>query len=120
MRSEQIAGLLDRMHNRIDKILRFEMRLHRLDQLLPERFVADNGKFLRARRDENQDAVALAGPRHTEFRESRPCRHYGVGNFSALDKDADLAEGFSFGGAVASPWLCIAGTRAPQRSPTNP
>src|SRR2546423_9636011 len=77
MLREQSAGLFDRFHQRIGKIFGFEMTAHRLDELLPEDLaatgmnpvIADHGKFLDARCDENQHAIALARLRHAHFSE---------------------------------------------------
>lgn len=64
---EQLARFLDAVDDTFRKFRFAEIARHRFCQCLPERiaalrvnrFIADDGEFMRARRDKNQDAVAV-------------------------------------------------------------
>ena len=76
MLGQELARLANRMHERIGEILRFEMRPHSFARA-PARKARPHfsctpsspidRKLLRARRDEDQNGVALACLRHAEL-----------------------------------------------------
>lgn len=82
-----------------------EMLAHRADKALPQlftadfvnSFVADNGEFMRSRRDEDQHGIALQGLLHAEtMKSSLRGNQRVVLQLTALDKDTDLAGCFRF------------------------
>jgi hypothetical protein len=76
-------------------------RGHHLPELIPttlvHALVADDGKFLGPRRDENQHAVSLARFGHAHFHEGRLRRFDWIGDFLVSDEHADFAGGLSLG-----------------------
>src|SRR4029077_16730201 len=106
MLRQQAARLPDRMYDGVGEMLRLEVWPHRLRQCFPKRLAAllvhasvpDDRELLRARRDKNQDGVALAGLRHAQSLELRPRVGHRVGHITALDENADLARSCRFRG----------------------
>ena len=74
MRSEHFTSFLDRFDDRMAEFLALKMRAHSIDKSLPElfaaffmnRFIAHHGKFMRARRHENEHGIAFARFVNTE------------------------------------------------------
>src|SRR4051812_8968172 len=102
MAGQELPRFANRMHERIGKILRLKMRPHCFCERLPERLttpvvhaaIADDGKLLRAGRDENKDGVAVARASHAEPFELPASFGYRVRHFAALNENPDFAGGF--------------------------
>jgi len=101
---EEITGFRNRLDQRVTETFILKLRSHRIDQLLPECVAAffvnaaitDHGKFLHPRRDENQDAVALASIGHPEFVELLLRRGDGIADRASLNVNANLPGRFRF------------------------
>ncbi len=101
---QQVTRTSDRLDECVGKLLALEMATHRLHESFPKfgptflmhSLIAHDRKLLRARRDEDENAIALAGPRHTELLELLAPRAYRVGHFAALNENADLARSRRF------------------------
>lgn len=106
MLGEEIGGALDAEEEAGGEFAAFEVVGHRARQLRPEgraaflvdRGVAEDGEGVRARGDEEEDAVAGGGVDHAEADELALGGGERVGDFFASDDDADLARGARFGG----------------------
>jgi len=102
MRGERFAGFFDRFDQSVAEFLISEMFAHAVRQSLPQSFatffvngcVADDGELAGARRDENEDSVALG-----RFMHSEPVKFLLRGDqridiyLAALNKNANLAGG---------------------------
>jgi hypothetical protein len=106
MRGQHLANFLSRLYQRVAEFFTLKMGAHTIDNVLPKlltalfvnRFVADNSEFVHAWRYENQHRIALGGVVHSEalkFLLSNDQRIHI--QFSALNKNANLARGFGFG-----------------------
>jgi len=82
-----------------------EAMVHRSNDALPElvaaflvdRFVANNGELVRARRHENQHRITLARFVHIEPMKLPLCRNERITfQFATLDQDANLTGRFHF------------------------
>jgi hypothetical protein len=101
---QEIAGFRNRLDQRVTETFILKLRSHRIDQLFPEcvaaffvnAAIADHGKFLRARRHENQDAVALASIGHAEFVELFLRRGDGNADRPSLNVNANFPGRFRF------------------------
>src|SRR5436853_277128 len=99
MHGQHAPNLLNRFDQRMTELLGFKMRAHSFYNALPElfaafvmdRFIANNGEFMHARRDENQHGVALARLVHTKPMKLLPRRKEGITFQPAeLDQNANL------------------------------
>jgi hypothetical protein len=105
MRRQHFADFLNRVCQRMTEFFILKMEAHPVHNASPEffsaffvnRYIANNGEFVRSRRYENEDRIALAGLVH-----SQPLKFFlrndkGIGiQFSALNKNANLAGRFRF------------------------
>ena len=104
MLREEITGFRNRLDQRVTETFILKLRSHRIDQLLPEYVaaffvnaaIADHGKFLHPRRDENQDAVVLASIGHAEFVELFLRRGDSIADRASLNVNANLPGRFRF------------------------
>lgn len=105
MRGQHFADFLDRLDQRVTELLILKMRPHVFRDLAPEcvaaflvdRFVANNGELMRARRHEDQHPIALARFVHTEPMKLPLCRNERITfQFATLDQDANLTGRFHF------------------------
>jgi hypothetical protein len=105
VRGKRVARFRNRVNNRVTEALISKMRAHAFDKLLPELlatffmdgFVADNGKLMRARRNENEDGIALWSLVHPKAMKSFLRDHQGIVlQLSALNVNADLTRCFCF------------------------
>ena len=96
---QRFARFLDSFDQRVIEFFILEMRAHRIRQVSPElfaalfvdRFVADHGELVRARRHENKHGVAFLRSVHTELMESFGRDRKGIAiQFPALHINADL------------------------------
>ncbi len=96
---QRFAGFLDRFDQRVIEFFILEMRAHHIDKALPEllaalfvdRFIANHGKLVRARRHENEHSVAFLRSVHAEPVESLGCGGERIAfQFPALHINADL------------------------------
>ena len=106
MLRQQAACLSDRVYDGVGEIVGLEVSPHHLGQFLPERLaallvhasVSNDREFLRTRRDKDQNGVALAGLRHAKSLELQARIGHRVGDFAALDEDANFARSCCFRG----------------------
>ena len=105
MRGQDFADFLDRLDQRVTELLILKMRPHVFRDSLPEhvaaflvdRFVANNGELVRARRHENQHRITLARFVHIEPMKLPLCRNERITfQFATLDQDANLTGRFHF------------------------
>ena len=74
MLRQSAADVADRIHERVGEAFVPEMFAHKIDNALPitlaalfvNGLIANDGELMRARRDENQDAIAFARLVHPE------------------------------------------------------
>jgi hypothetical protein len=105
MLRQQFASLLDAVNDAIGEFRLFEVTGHGLCQLPPEffatlrmnRFIADDGKFMGARGDENQDAIAMGRPVEAQPHKLRLGNRHGVVHVFGADADVDPAGGLVLG-----------------------
>lgn len=105
MSGQQGAGLFHSVDNSVRKFGFAEMFGHGIAHLQPEYLttllmdggVANDGKFMNARRHENENAVTCLRFFHAQAHESRLCSGNGVVHLFAADVDADFAGGLAFG-----------------------
>lgn len=101
---QKLAGFADRVHDRVGEILGLKMGPHCPGQSLPKRIaapfvhpsIANDGKLLRARGNEDEDAIALPRLGHSETLELLPGLADRVGHFAMLNEDANFARGRCF------------------------
>src|ERR1051326_4008293 len=105
MCSQYFPDLVNRLDERVAKLLILKMRPHSVHDALPEliaallvnRFVADYREFVRTRRYKNQHSIALARRVHTQLMKLFLCGDEGVDTqFSPLNENADLAGSVCF------------------------
>lgn len=105
MRGQHFADFVDRLDQRVTELLILKMASHVFCDLLPEyiaaflvdRFVANNGELVCARRHENQHRVTLARFVHMEPMKLPLCRNKRIAfQFATLDQDANLPGRFRF------------------------
>ena len=105
MGGQRFADFLYRLDQRVTELLILKMRPHIFRDSLPEhvaaflvdRFVANNGELVRARRHENQHRITLARFVHIEPMKLPLCRNERITfQFATLDQDANLTGGFGF------------------------
>ena len=103
MSGEQFADFLDAFDNSMAKLLILKMCAHSTYNVFPELlaalfvncFVADDGEFVRSRRDENQHGIALASLVHPETLKFFLCNDQRIGiQFATLNVNANLAGAF--------------------------
>jgi hypothetical protein len=106
MRGQQFADFLDSFEDGVAKLLVLKMCPHSTYNVLPElfaalfvnRFVANNGEFVRSWRYENQHRIALAGLVHSETLKLFLCNDQRIDiELSALNINTNLAGSFRFG-----------------------
>lgn len=106
MRGEQFTGFLDAVDDTGSEFGIFEVAGHFFRQHLPKsvtallmhRRVADDGKLARARRDKNQNTIAMLRFGHAQPVKLRLRRRDGIVHIFTADEDADFAGSFLFGG----------------------
>ena len=106
MLSQQLARLPDRMDDGLGKVLRLEVRPHRLRQRFPKRLaallvhasVSNDRELLGARRNEDENAITFTRPRHAKSLELVARSGHRIGHVTALNENADLARSFRFRG----------------------
>jgi hypothetical protein len=105
MHGQHLADFVNRFCERVAEFFILKMDAHSIHNVLPElfaaffvnRLVADNGKFVGPRRDENKDGVALAGLVHSEtLKFLLGNRHRIRLESAALNINANFAGGFRF------------------------
>ena len=102
---EQGAGLLHAVNDARRKFGLAKIAGHGVGQLPPEcisaflmnRFIADDGKFMRTRRNKNQYSVPFARFVHSQAHELYLGRGDGIVNVFGADADADFAGRFALG-----------------------
>ena len=103
MGAEQFADFLNAFDYGATEFLLLEMLAHCIDNLLPEflaaflvnRFIADDGEFMRPGRNENEDGIALACFMHPQSMKFFLRRDQWVCvQLAALDVNANLAGSF--------------------------
>ena len=106
MLRQQAARLPDRMDDGVGKMLRFEMRPHRLRQRFPKRLatllvhasISNDSELLGTRRNEDENGVAFTRLRHAKSLESVARIGHRVGHITALNENADFARSGRFCG----------------------
>jgi len=102
---QQFAGLLHAVDDARREFGFPKVTAHDVRQLPPEfipalrvnRFIANDGKFLRARRNKNQHAVPSRRLVHAQAREFRLRGGHGIFNVIVADADPDFAGGLVLG-----------------------
>ena len=106
MRSQRVANFVDRLDQSVAEFLVPKMFTHSSNESLPQffaallmdRFVSDNCEFVRARRNENQNVVALRIFVKPEPAKSFLRCDYGiVFQFTSLNENANLTGCFRLG-----------------------
>jgi hypothetical protein len=105
MLREKFAGLLDAVYDAVGEFRFFEITGHGVGQLPPEffatfrmhGFVPDDGKFMGARGDENQYAIAVGRFIKSKPQKLRPGNRHGVVHVLGADADVNAAGGVVFG-----------------------
>ena len=105
MGRERLADFIDRFDQRVIEFFVLKMLAHPIDKTLPEllaaffvdRLVADHGKLVRTRSDENQNSIAFVRFMQPEFVKFllRGDKRI-TAQIAALDINADLARSFRF------------------------
>lgn len=102
MRGQHLAEFVNRFRQGMTEFFILKMAAHSIYNVPPEllaaffvnRFVANNGELVCARRYENQHGIALAGLVHSETLKFLLCNDQRIGaQFSALNVNANLAGG---------------------------
>jgi len=105
MRGQHFADFVNGFRQSVAEFFILKMSTHSIHDVLPEIFatflvnrcIADNGKFVRSRRYEDQHTIALAGLVHSQSLKLFLCNDQRIGvEFTALDIDANLAGSFRF------------------------
>jgi hypothetical protein len=106
MGSERFAGFFDCLHNCMTELFVSEMFPHCIHQFLPERltalfmdrFIADDCKLVRTRRDENENSITFRRFVHSEAMEFflRGEERIAI-QLSALNENANLTGSIRFG-----------------------
>jgi len=105
MLGQRVANIVNGVDQRVGELLVAEMVAHFVDEALPQllaallvdRFVADDRKFVGARRDPDQNVVVVS-----VFMQSQSLKSFLGGDerivfyLAALNEDADLAGSFQF------------------------
>jgi hypothetical protein len=105
MGRERVADLMDCFNQGVAEFFVFKMAAHPIDKALPELLatffmnglVADHGKFVRTRSDENQNSIAFVRFMYPEFVKFLLRGEKRItAQIAALDINADLARSFRF------------------------
>lgn len=102
MRGQHQAEFVNRLRQSVTEFFILKMGAHSIYNVPPEllaaffvnRFIADDGEFVRSRRYENQHAIAFASFVHSETLKLFLCNDQRIGaQFAALNVNANLAGG---------------------------
>ena len=102
MRGQHLANFANRFCQGMAEFFILKMSAHSIHNMLPElfaaffvnRFIADNGEFVRSRRYENQHGIAFPSFVHSQSLKLFLPNDQRIGvEFTALDIDANFARG---------------------------